>query len=133
VIWAYLRSFLSTNSGKPLYAIDRDPGVIPGDTTNDDSKVAYMKDQPGRGAGLNTKWEFETCAVCRDGGDKGKVYGCITWGFTFPGEWKKPELVALSNADLRKKPSDEFLEALKAWNEQKDNRGKKTNVEFNLK
>jgi hypothetical protein len=60
-----------------------------------------------------SKWEFETCAICKEGANIGRVYGCIKWGFTITNG--KVANLTPTASDL---PSDEFLFAVKKWNEQ---------------
>lgn len=60
--------------------------------------------------------EFETCAYCAEGADKGKFYGCVKWTY----EKERGER-GISMADGKTSgPSKKFKDALKKWN---DNHG----------
>lgn len=61
------------NDGSPSGNVT--PGKSPSPLT-----PAEMTDRPGWNK-KNTTFEFETCSICKDGTDVGKIYGCVTWGF----------------------------------------------------
>jgi hypothetical protein len=71
---------------------------------------ATLIDQPSWSR--ETSDRFESCAICRSGGNVGQVYGCATWGFTTT----SAGVVTLMPRSLRDAPSDEFKEAKDAWN-----------------
>ena len=43
---------------------------------------ATMRDRPGFDYGHDWMREFETCAVCREGRDRGRILSCVGWSFT---------------------------------------------------
>jgi uncharacterized protein RhaS with RHS repeats len=83
--------------------------VVPGGTGKD----AILRDRP-RGNEVNTRWEFETYAICKKGKDAGKVYAGFSWGFEVDGGGKVTSLM-FSHLD---KPSQNFLDSISAWNTQ---------------
>jgi hypothetical protein len=72
-----------------------------------------MGDRPGWSK-KNTTFEFETCAICKDGTDVGNIYGCVTWGFDVDASHK------LKSHYLMKwdSPSAEFSKSVEQWNAQ---------------
>lgn len=82
---------------------------------------AYMHDKPGLldpspGYG-GYRFDFETCAVCAEGPDSGKCYGCITWGFTVNNDGS----VTPSSETSSNGPSEKFKQAADRWNNQGGN------------
>lgn len=63
---------------------------------NSNNDRAVLTDQPGLYAPtlwITRRYTFqaESCVKCVDGPDRGKIYGCVTWDFTFdPG--RRPDL-----------------------------------------
>lgn len=55
---------------------------------------------------------FETAAIVRTGADRGKVLGCMTWGFE-----AEDGTVTLMPIGFHNTPSGQFALALKLWNE----------------
>jgi hypothetical protein len=101
----------------PFYIVGRDP-------------AGKAKDIPGLGqAGHGGKaptfaslidkpsWNrenvvtFESCTICRSGHDRGKVFGCATWGYTAT----SAGAVTLMPRSFRQMPSEQFAEARNAW------------------
>jgi hypothetical protein len=78
------------------------PGHKPGDVTKPPIRPHEFSDEPE--SYLCKDYEFETCAVCRKGASKGKIYSCIQWGLqscrneTSSFSWKESG-----------GPSDEFM------------------------
>lgn len=72
--------------------------------------AARLVDQPSWNRLNNAK--FESCAICRSGGNRGQVYGCATWGYTANASGQ----VTLMPRGFRQMPSDQFEEARAAWN-----------------
>jgi hypothetical protein len=72
-------------------------------------REASMLDTPNTSQSMVT--HFESCAVCRSGSNKGQVYGCATWGFSYVGG--KMTLMPRGFAD---EPSEEFRGAASGWN-----------------
>ena len=62
----------------------------------------------------NSRWYFQTCVACKKGRDKSKIYGCITWGFSVNGTGLK---IAPSKCKYLD-PSQDFVDAVDAWNKQ---------------
>ena len=71
---------------------------------------ATLIDMPSSAASPTMR--FESCAICRSGGNKGQVYGCATWGFSADAAGH----VTLMPRGFRQMPSEEFEEARAAWN-----------------
>lgn len=111
--------------GSPWYGTDDNGDPFP---AREDGIVTYV---PGSGKGgvpavlrdrpesivesrlTYSKWEFETCAICKAGASKGTVYSCIKWGFTITRGKVSDHAPASSDS-----PSHEFLLAVQKWNEQ---------------
>ena len=73
-------------------------------------EAATLVDDPAWNQTNNAK--FESCAICRSGGNRGQVYGCATWGYTATADGK----VTLMPRSFRQTPSDQFEEARASWN-----------------
>jgi hypothetical protein len=76
-------------------------------------KDAVLTDKPQWNI-PDTSWDFETSAIAKSGTDAGKVYGAVTWGFAVDKDNK------LSSHPVAEtvKPSTQFDDAVKAWNDQ---------------
>jgi len=70
---------------------------------------ASMLDTPNTSQAMVT--HFESCAVCRSGDNKGQVYGCATWGFSYVNQ-----KMTLMPRDFHDEPSQEFEGAVSGWN-----------------
>lgn len=77
---------------------------------------AEMRDKPSSPA-LDrieySKWEYEVCAICKEGKHKGAVYSCLKWGFVI-----EEGMVTSLPYSAEKFPSGEFHGAIKKWNAQ---------------
>jgi hypothetical protein len=98
------------NSGRPIKN-----SLTPGLAEGTSLVAAYAQDRP-RGNELNTKWEFEICAVCKSGKKKNTIYGCVTWGFDLDGRG----VVTPHSPRFHNQPSVDggFVGAVNAWNRQ---------------
>jgi hypothetical protein len=94
------------DDGKPSGTVS--PGSSPAPL-----KSATMTDVP-RDSLSNVTWGFETCAVCKDGTDVSKVFGCLAWGFDVDASNKLTSL----KPSLQDAPSAEFNESVVKWNAQ---------------
>lgn len=103
----------------PFYITDRDPatgrvvdnpgwGVSGGGGKT--PSPSTLIDQPSSSAAKVSR--FETCVICRSGGNRGQVYGCATWGY----EADASGHVTLMPRSFRQMPSDQFEEARVSWN-----------------
>jgi hypothetical protein len=72
--------------------------------------AASIDDTPGGGAAGTRR--FETCAVCRSGGNQGQVYGCATWGFRS----ENNNTMTLFPRAFNDTPSEIFRDAALKWN-----------------
>lgn len=81
--------------------------------SSDPTKKAYLYDQPGSSI-ADTKWEFESCAICKKGTEADTVYGCKTWGFDVDSSYK---LTSHTSTETDKQ-SSEFTAAVEEWNKQ---------------
>jgi hypothetical protein len=92
------------DNGKPSGTVS--PGSSPSP-----HRAATLADTP-RDNLSNVTWGFETCAICKDGTDLSKVYGCSLWGFDVDANNKlKSQTPSLVDA-----PTAEFNESIKQWN-----------------
>jgi hypothetical protein len=94
------------NTGVPGGTVT--PGRGPSPLVN-----AVMHDTPQWNI-LETRWDFETCAIAKEGPDGGRIYGCIMWGFTVDAA---NQLTAHPVRHSRR-PSADFGDAVAAWNTQ---------------
>lgn len=72
--------------------------------------AATLIDRPSWNREDVARWE--TCAICRSGGNKGQVYGCATWGYSAT----SAGAVTLMPRSFRPMPSAQFEEARAGWN-----------------
>jgi hypothetical protein len=94
------------NNGSPSGTVT--PGSAPTPL-----RAATMYDKPGFSR-PNTKWQFETCAICRAGTDASRIHGCYNWGFSVDAA---NHLTSLPNQETPA-PSAEFAESINRWNVQ---------------
>jgi hypothetical protein len=94
------------NDGRPSGTVT--PGKSPKPVV-----AAEMTDKPQWNV-PNLTFDFETCAVCKNGTDRSKVYGCLTWGFDVDSANK----LKSHSQNETAAPSAEFSEAIKQWNAQ---------------
>lgn len=89
--------------------------VTPGNTT---PTAASIRDTPSWSK-KNTRWRFETCAICKSGADQDNVYGCKTWGFDVD---DTGQVSSSSSADSTT-PSSDWSSSIAAWNNQAKTQG----------
>lgn len=98
-----------TNAGKPepnkLTYGSFLPGAVP--------VKAFLWDTP-QASLYSVKWSYETCAICLEGVDRGKIYACLKWGFDIDATGK----YAAHDSESKDKASSDFGTALLKWNEQ---------------
>jgi len=92
------------NNGRPGGNVS--PGSAPAPLT-----PATLHDTPSDSR-PSSVMEFETCAICRSGGDANKIYSCFHWGFSVDAANKLKSLPTAESAG----PSADFNEAVKQWN-----------------
>jgi len=80
------------------------------DKEGKDKRDAWMWDTPSWDR-VNTKFEFEVCAVCKEGEKSGTIYGCVTLGFTVDKNGK-----IKAHGITSGKKSKNFDSAIGAWN-----------------
>jgi hypothetical protein len=77
------------------------------------TKQAVLRDAPGSWAfKSNVGKEFRTCAVCYDGGGKGRVLGCVSWGYLIDGS---KNITFRPTPAATCAPATEFSDAVKRW------------------
>lgn len=79
----------------------------------DPYKEAVLKDTP-LFFKTNVVFDFETVAACKEGMDKGRVYGSLTWGFDVDKDGK----LTSHNPSARDNISGSFRSAMFMWNMQ---------------
>lgn len=92
-----------------LRKVDVFDRVVPG-SAPDPLKAAELQDEPSA-ARRNTKFSFQTCAVCYKGKDEGKNCGCLRWGLEIDGQGK----VTSPNAESGS-PDANFDAVVREWN-----------------
>lgn len=90
--------------------------VTPGRTST--STAAVMRDTPSSNR-LGQTWSFETCAVCYQGTDANKIYGCKTWGFKVDDEGS----LTSSQSTESTSPSVNWTASVSQWNQQANTQG----------
>ena len=102
--------FIDTVRGRKTAWQHLQPGSSP-----DPYHIAQFSDTPGwRRA--NTRFEFHTCAICQEGRDRGKIYGCVSWGFLADAN----KNLSMYGTELSNEPAPWWKAALLKWNDQSD-------------
>lgn len=94
-----------------------DTGTPAGNVTPGSSpsplRAATLRDSPSD-VRPNSRFQFETCAICRAGTDVNQAYGCYTWGFSVDAS---NHLTSLANQETNA-PSANFNASVTQWNAQ---------------
>jgi len=62
------------------------------------------------------QWQYETCMVCREGKDKGYVYGCLRYGGVLNRRGRSDDEATERLEGAGSEPSDAFIRAAIRWN-----------------
>jgi len=104
-----------TNIPWPYYPYPGDDDGKGGRIMTDSNGRPYMTDTPGGASGLMQ--EFETCAVCARGRDKGRFLGCRQWlASTMQGGWSGGAGLNLESLEPSETIKDFWHEATKEPN-----------------
>jgi len=107
------------------YKATREFGGQPEDLSGSGKLTAWLKDWPSSTwaelkNGYVGRYKYlETCAVCADGVDKGKVLSCVTWQYGLTIDAKKNTFGFVNIKWGRTvSPSASFVKAVELWNKE---------------